>query len=99
MLIAGNWKMNTTGTEARSLTEEIVEVSAVARGSRVHVAICPPSVNIDTVVAGASGSNVLVGGQNIHQAESGAFTGEVSGPMLRAAGCFFVIHGHSERRQ
>ena len=99
MLIAGNWKMNTTGPEARALAETVAEASAVARGSGVRVAVCPPFVNIDTVAAAVTGSDVLVGGQNLHQSESGAFTGEVSGRMLRAAGCSLVILGHSERRQ
>lgn len=99
MLIAGNWKMNTTGSEARALAEAVAEASSGAHGSGVRVAICPPFVSIDTVVAAVAGSDVLVGGQNLHQSDSGAYTGEVSGRMLVAAGCSLVILGHSERRQ
>jgi len=98
-LIAGNWKMNTTGPEARALAEAVGDASIIARGSDVRVAIFPPFVNIDPVIAATIGTDVLVGGQNLHQSESGAYTGEISGPMLRAAGCSLVILGHSERRQ
>lgn len=99
MLIVGNWKMNTTRPDARALAEAVAEASSVTRGSSVRVTVCPPFVNIETVVSAVSGSDVLVGGQNLHQSESGAYTGEISGRMLRAAGCSLVILGHSERRQ
>ena len=99
MLIAGNWKMNTVRAEARTLAEAVAEASSIAHGTGVGVAVCPPFVNIDAVVAGVAGSGVLVGGQTMHQSKSGAYTGEISGSMLRAAGCSLVILGHSERRQ
>lgn len=99
MLIAGNWKMNTICGEAVSLADEVVqEVSSLSLGA-VRVAVCPPFVSLDAVGRAVAGSPVLLGAQNMHQSESGAFTGEVSGSMLRSVGCSMVILGHSERRQ
>ena len=99
MLIAGNWKMNTTRDEAAKLAAEVADVASVAAGSEVRIAVCPPFVNIDAVAAAVSRSGVQVGGQNLNESDFGAFTGEVSAPMLRASGCSLVILGHSERRQ
>ena len=97
MLIAGNWKMNTDLPTARQLASAVV--SSVGDPSPVRVAVCPPSVSIDAVFSVIHGSPILLGAQNVHEVESGAFTGEVSAPMLRSAGCHYVIIGHSERRQ
>lgn len=99
MLIAGNWKMNTTLEESVRLAAAVKDASSFASGSTVRVAVCPPFVNIQAVAEAVDGSAVLVGGQNMHQAESGAFTGEVSARMLKSVGCALVILGHSERRQ
>jgi triosephosphate isomerase (TIM) len=98
-LIAGNWKMNGTLGEARSLLGEIVEGLADA-STRVDVLVCPPF----TCLAAASeflrsaGSTILVGGQDLHWEGRGAYTGEVSAEMLGDAGARFVLVGHSERR-
>lgn len=97
-LVAGNWKMNGTRAGAVQL------VGAVVRGAdtldAVDVAICPPFVLIPLVAEKLTQANVRIawGGQNLDTHASGAYTGEVSGPMLRDAGCEYVIVGHSERR-
>jgi triosephosphate isomerase len=93
-LIVANWKMN--GLRA-SLTEAAA-VAAGARGERARVAICPPFPLIREMSAMLAGTGVLVGGQDAHWAESGAFTGDVSAVMLADAGASLVILGHSERR-
>jgi triosephosphate isomerase (TIM) len=93
-LIAGNWKMN--GTAA-----SLVEAQAVAQGlgeARARVAICPPSVLIHRMSEALKDTPVLVGGQDHHWDDAGAFTGDVSAEMLADAGADLVILGHSERR-
>lgn len=93
--IAGNWKMYTTAAAAKALAE------GVAKGvtdNAVTVAVCPPFPWLGLVADTVKGSPVGVGGQNCHYAAEGAFTGEVSPPMLLDAGCQYVIVGHSERR-
>lgn len=97
VIIAGNWKMNKTASEGRKLVEELK--SKVAGIDKVEIVVCPPFTTLESVVNAANGSNVKVGAQNIHWAENGAFTGEVSGAMLKEAGVEYVIIGHSERRQ
>ena len=94
-LIAGNWKMN-------GLASSLAEAKAVADGlgaTSVRVAICPPSTLIDRMRSTLAGSKVLIGGQDAHAADSGAFTGDVSAEMLVDAGAKLVILGHSERRE
>jgi triosephosphate isomerase len=93
-LIAGNWKMNGV---AASL-DEAKAVAAGAAGSRARVAICPPAVLIHRMAQALAGTPVLVGGQDNHEAEAGAFTGDISAEMLADAGATLVILGHSERR-
>ncbi|MDB5435573.1 MAG: tpiA [Phenylobacterium sp.] len=93
-LIAGNWKMNGTGAS-------IAEARAVAAqldGRHVRVAICPPATLIQRMSEALAGTAVLVGAQDCHSEESGAFTGDVSAEMLADAGARLVIVGHSERR-
>lgn len=93
-LIAGNWKMN-------GLASSVVEARAVAAGvdaGHVRVAICPPSILIHRMSEALAGSPVLVGGQDAHFDDSGAFTGDISAEMLADAGAKLVILGHSERR-
>jgi len=93
-LIAGNWKMN-------GLRSSLSEASAVAdgvAGSPARVAICPPSLLIHQMSDLLRGSKVLVGGQDAHWDDAGAFTGDVSAEMLKDAGASLVILGHSERR-
>lgn len=90
--------MNTDAAAARALIEGVVE--AVGSTS-IKVAVCPPFVNLSTVkaVLDASGSSVALGAQNMHAADAGAYTGEISAGMLNGVGCTYVIIGHSERRQ
>ena len=71
----------------------------VAKADHCEIVICPTFVNIPAAVAATTGSNVQVGGQNLYFVKEGAYTGEISGPMLKAAGAQWVIIGHSERRQ
>jgi triosephosphate isomerase len=97
VIIAGNWKMNKTATEAKVLVEELK--AKVKDITSVEIVVCPPFTSIDAAVKAAAGSNVKVGAQNIHWAENGAFTGEISAQMLKEAGVEYVIIGHSERRQ
>ncbi len=97
MLIAGNWKMNSDHTSARLLASAVV--SAVGDPMQVHVAVCPPFVNLDATFDVLHGTPIRLGAQNMHEEDAGAFTGEVSASMLRAVGCYYVILGHSERRQ
>ena len=95
--IAGNWKMNLSKQQASDLAAAIA--ASIGAGTNVDVAVCPPFVYLDAVRAALAHSAVQLGGQNLNANESGAFTGEVSGPMLRDLGCELVIVGHSERRQ
>lgn len=100
MLIAGNWKMNTDHGEAVQLAEDlVVALHKIRVPEAVVTAICPPSVNLSSVGSAILDSPIKLGGQNMHQAGSGAYTGELSGSMLRSVGCTYVILGHSERRQ
>ena len=95
-LVAGNWKMHKTGAEGTALVREMVEL--LNARAACEVAICPPFTALDAVVAALGRSGIHAGGQNLHAEPQGAFTGEISGTMLRAAGCRFAIVGHSERR-
>lgn len=96
-IVAGNWKMNKTAAEAAVLIEGIKrEVEGI---DAVDIVVCPPFTDLKDAAAACRGSNVALGAQNIHWAESGAFTGEISAAMLREAGVRYVIVGHSERRQ
>ncbi len=71
----------------------------VKDATAAEIAICAPFIDLPTAIAATTGSNVTVGGQNLYWAKEGAFTGEISGPMLKTIGCTWVIVGHSERRQ
>jgi triosephosphate isomerase (TIM) len=97
LLIAGNWKMNPpTLADAVELSGAVK--AGVGQATSVRVVLCPPSVflgELDTILAG---SPIGLGAQNMHWERAGAFTGEVSGPMLVDSGCTHVILGHSERR-
>ncbi len=95
-VIAGNWKMNKSGAEARALIEELLPLAA---GAACGVVVCPPFTALETALAVTRGTNIAVGAQNCHWAASGAFTGEVAAPMLAEMGVSHVIVGHSERRQ
>lgn len=94
--IVGNWKMHGTPETARRLAEAVTQAKFQ---SQSVVVLCPPAVLIAEVAAIARAGAIKVGGQDCHAAAEGAFTGDVSAPMLKAAGCDYVIVGHSERRQ
>jgi triosephosphate isomerase len=96
-LVAGNWKMNKTGPEARSYCERL---RAILEGHshRAEVAICPPFTALDTAAFALAGSPIWVAAQAVHEAESGAHTGEISATMIAATGARGTIVGHSERR-
>lgn len=95
-VIAGNWKMNKTPDEAKALVEEI---KPLVKDAKCGVIVCVPYVDLTNVLSAAAGSNVKVGAENCHWEEKGAFTGEISAPMLASMGVEYVIIGHSERRQ
>jgi triosephosphate isomerase len=95
-LIAGNWKMNKTSADAAELAREVV--LAVAQRPDVDVVVCPPFTALESVARVVEGSAVKLGAQNMHHEANGAFTGEISAPMLRAFFATHVILGHSERR-
>ena len=97
-IIAGNWKMNKTKSEARSLADEVVQ--GVRKESDLpEVVLCPPFTALAEVCAAVAGTPVQVGAQNMDYRESGAFTGEISPLMLTDLKVKYVILGHSERRQ
>ena len=97
VIIAGNWKMNKDAAAGKELVEALKPL--VADINEAEIVVCPPFTTLNAVVAAAAGSNIKVGAQNVHWAESGAFTGEISAEMLVSAGVEYVIIGHSERRQ
>ena len=96
LVVAGNWKMNTTVADAVALAAAVRDGAASASG--VELVLCPPFVSLAAVSDAVKGSAVKVGAQNMHFEDSGAFTGEVSPGMLQDL-CDYVIVGHSERRQ
>lgn len=95
-VIMGNWKMHTTLSEAEDLARDIS--SRVGRPSKTQVVVCPPFPSLNRVREVLSESPVQVGAQDIHWAEEGAFTGEVSASMVETLGCEYTLVGHSERR-
>jgi triosephosphate isomerase len=95
--MSGNWKMYKTPAETTAFFEKFRPL--VEKSSHCEIVICPPFTNLAAAVDAAKGSNIRVGAQNIAWAKEGAFTGEISGPMLNAAGVSHAIIGHSERRQ
>ena len=94
--IAGNWKMFKTQAEAKAFAEEF---KGLYQGTDVQTAICAPYTNLPVLVEAFAGSKIGVGAQNVHFAEEGAYTGEISVKMLEEIGVDFCIVGHSERRQ
>ena len=96
-VIAGNWKMYKTLTETRAFFSSFLPL--VAGAKHCDMVVAPPFTAISTAVEAVKGSSIAVGGQNVSWSQEGAFTGEVSAPMLAEAGCRYVIIGHSERRQ
>jgi len=96
-LIAGNWKMNGLGEDAKALAEAL---KGLAEGGQpaCDLLVCPPFPYLGLVAQALAGSRIAVGGQDCHGATSGAHTGDTAAPMLRDIGCTYVIVGHSERR-
>ena len=97
MVIAGNWKMNMTPSQAKNFVGTLYEKVKNNRGC--DIVVCVPAIDIPVVAKLCAGTAVKVGGQNVHFAKNGAYTGEISADMLVDAGAKYVIIGHSERRQ
>ena len=97
-IIAGNWKMYKTVSEAIAFAEEIKR-AACADGSVADAVLCPPFTALYPLAQALRGTAIALGAQNVYWEDEGAFTGEVSPKMLKEAGCAYVIIGHSERRQ
>lgn len=95
-IVAGNWKMNETPSQAKALIETLKPL--VGDVEDVDVVFCPPFVDIALAVEMVKGTNIRIGAQNMYYEEKGAYTGEVAPEMLKDAGCEYVILGHSERR-
>jgi len=97
-IIAGNWKMNTDASGAQELTGALLKAGAGEASEGADLVLIPPTCFLPLVLEAAAGSSLKVGAQNLHPAERGAYTGEVSGPMLVSLGVDYVLCGHSERR-
>jgi triosephosphate isomerase (TIM) len=97
--IAGNWKLWGTRAQASEYCEKLLTLLSDASRRRPDVGLCVPYTAIETVVQALDGSGVIVSAQNMHQKETGAYTGEISAPMLLELGTHGVVLGHSERRQ
>ena len=95
-IVAGNWKMNKTPSEAVAL---VAELKDLVKNDDVDVVYCVPAIDIVPVVEAVKGTNVAVGAENMYFEEKGAYTGEISAEMLVDAGVKYVVLGHSERRE
>lgn len=99
-IVAGNWKMNKTAEEATALLSEVVNMIKDEVTGDVEVVLCPPALYLTTARQYLTpGGKISIGAQNCHEKASGAYTGEISAPMLQSIGVEYVILGHSERRQ
>ena len=96
-VMAANWKMYKTPDQTRAFFDEFLPL--VASHDRDEIVVCAPCVDLHAAIDAAKGSNVTIGGQNVHWSHEGAYTGEISAAMLLAIGCTHAIIGHSERRQ
>ena len=97
-LIAGNWKMNGLRADGAALARDLVSRAAKSPPS-CDLLVCPPATLLAEIGSLLAGSRIALGGQDCHAEPKGAHTGDVSAPMLKDAGCAYVIVGHSERRQ
>ncbi len=95
-VIAGNWKMNLLPNEAMKCIEELIPL---VKETENEVVLCVPYTDLFYSLLAAQNTNVKIGAQNMHWEEKGAYTGEISGPMLKSIGVEYIIIGHSERRQ
>ena len=95
-VIAGNWKMNMLPNEAMNFIEQL---APMVKDSKHEVILCVPYTDLFYALLNVQGTNIKIGAQNMHWEESGAYTGEISGQMLKSIGVEYVIIGHSERRQ
>jgi len=95
-VIAGNWKMNMLPNEAMAFIEQL---TPLVKDTENEVILCVPYIDLFYSLLSAQNTNIKIGAQNMHFEESGAYTGEVSGQMLKCIGVEYVIIGHSERRQ
>ena len=95
-IIAGNWKMNQTQAQTKALIEEM---KPLVKDADCGVVLCVPYTDLAAAIEATKGSNIKIGAENCHWANSGAFTGEISAQMLTEMGVEYVIIGHSERRQ
>jgi triosephosphate isomerase len=95
--IAGNWKLNCSQKQTRELITSLLEASRTI--SKTTIMVAPPFTSLHTASQMLQGKNIFLGAQNCYWEDQGAFTGEVSAPMLKDVGCQYVILGHSERRQ
>jgi len=95
-LVAGNWKLNGSRASITTLLDDIK--SGMGQVGEAEVAVCPPFVYLDEVQGQLAGTDIGLGAQDVSDQDEGAFTGEVSGHMLRDVGCRYVVVGHSERR-
>jgi triosephosphate isomerase len=94
---AGNWKMYKTPAEAAGFLHDFAPL--VAAAAHAEIVVCPPFIAVPVAIEAARGTNIGIGAQDLFWLKEGAYTGEVSAPMLAAAGCQWAIVGHSERRQ
>src|ERR1700690_4196836 len=96
-IMGGNWKMYKPPAETTAFFEKFRPL--VEKAEHCEIVICPPYTTIAAAVTAAQGRRIGIGAQDLYWAKEGAFTGEVSGPMIKACGCTHVLVGHSERRQ
>jgi len=97
IVIAGNWKMYKTSDEALSFVESLP--TSVKNEKRLEMVICAPFISLESINRAIRDTHIKTGAQNMYWEKEGAYTGEISGEMLRSSGCSYVIIGHSERRQ